>query len=138
MFSATRDSAGCTATLRFKNGDTAIVIGRSVANCSIQLESVRVSSQNFFASVDARTRLRIVRQMEPRGVADWNLESSGGTFYDPHVFSNRVLKSSGYEPQLTAFAHAIREGIPPRSTLEDAIETRRISEEIERASCQSK
>jgi len=42
VLSATRDSAGCTSTLRFKNGDTAIVIGRSVSNCSIQLESVRV------------------------------------------------------------------------------------------------
>jgi predicted dehydrogenase len=133
VLSATRDSAGCTATLRFKNGDTGIVVGRSVANCSIQLESVRVSAKNFFASVEARTRVRIVKQMESVDVANWNLESSGGVFYDPHIFANRVLKSSGYEPQLTAFAHAIREGIPLRSTLEDAIETRALSQQIEKA-----
>jgi predicted dehydrogenase len=134
VLAATRDSAGSVSTLRFKNGDTATVIGRSVANCSIQLESVRVSSKSFYASIESRTHVRIIRQMEPLGVADWSLESSGGAFYDPHVFANRVLKSSGYEPQLSAFARAIREAIPPRSMLEDAIQTKLIAEEIAKAS----
>lgn len=127
---AVRQPAGLTALLKFKNGDTATIIGRSVSNCSIGLESVTVSTETFYGAVEGRTRVRIVENMKSVAIADWSTESSAGLSFEPHVFGAQMLKSSGYMPQLSAFAAAIREGTPPRSDLSDAIETHLLIEAI--------
>jgi hypothetical protein len=120
---ATRDSAGSTATIRFQNGDTAVVIGRSLANCSMNIESVRVSSKDFYASVEGRRRVRIIEGMKPTGVEGWTLPASEDTGYDPHVFASRYLVQSGTVAMLQGFVKAVREGVEPRSTLADSVET---------------
>jgi hypothetical protein len=58
------------------------------------------------------------------------LAASGGTTYAAQVFADRFLEASGAAAQLRAFGRAIRHGIPPRSTLEDAIETQQVAQAI--------
>jgi predicted dehydrogenase len=86
--------------------------------------------ETFFAEVDGRRTVRIVAGMPRVAVEDWSLAASGGTSYAAQVFADRFLEASGAAAQLRAFARAIRQGIPPRSTLEDAIETQRLAQEI--------
>ncbi len=131
VVSSVKQPAGLTAVLKFKNGDTATIIGRSVANCSIQLEHMSVSTKDFYGAVEARTRVRIVENMKSLPVEDWSVANSGGLSFEPHVFCADVLRNSGYIAQLAAFAMAIREGVQPRSTLTDAIETRLLAEAID-------
>jgi predicted dehydrogenase len=129
---ATQDAAGTTATLRFQNGDTAVVIGRPLANCSVDIESVAISTRDFYGAVQGRRRVRIVEGMQPVGVEKWSVGASGGWSYEPHIFGARYLESSGTAPLLRAFASAIRNGTTPRSTLADSIETNLLLEEVTR------
>jgi predicted dehydrogenase len=131
VIAATRDAAGRTATVRFHSGDTAVIIGRNLANCSIDVERVQVSSERFFATVEGRRRVRVVVDMQAVDVSAWSLASSAATTYAGQVFAERFLESSGAAAQLRAFARAIRDGVAPRSTLEDAIETQLLAREIE-------
>lgn len=133
VIAATRDPAGCTATLCFQNGDTAVIIGRNVDNRSIDIERVQVSTTQFFAAVEGRRRVRVVEHMREVDVAAWNLASSAGTTYAGQIFAERFLENSGAAAQLRGFARAIREGVPPRSSLEDAIETQVLAAQIEDA-----
>ena len=130
---ATNDSAGRAAALRFRNGDTALILGRTLANCGLDLETARVSTPRFFASVEGRRRVRIVSGMEETPVASWSLERSPGTTYEAQPFAARFLEASGQLPQLRAFARAIRTGEPPHSGLADAQETCELAALIERA-----
>lgn len=117
---------GSAVTVQFQSGDIAVIVGRAVANCSIDLESVRVSTGHFYGVVEARRRVRIFSDMQPTGVDAWNTVNSGGLIYDPQPFAGRFHESTGAAPQLRGFAAAIREGIPPRSTLVDAIATQEL------------
>jgi predicted dehydrogenase len=130
VIAATKDAAGSTATLRFKNGDTAVILGRSIANCGIDIEMIRVSAANFFGEIAGRRRVRIVRDMKPTPVADWSPASAGGMGYEAQPFGSRFLVISGYAPQLRAFAAAVRGGESPRSTLAHAIETAELAHTI--------
>jgi predicted dehydrogenase len=134
IVAATSDPAGTTATLRFTNGDTAVVIGRSIANCSVDIETVRVSSPTFFAEMTGRRRVRVVRDMKATPVGDWSIASAAGEIFDAQPFGSRFLEASGYAPQLRAFAAAVRSGEPPRCTLQDAIETAELARQIAEAS----
>jgi predicted dehydrogenase len=124
--------SGSTATLEFSNGDIAVIVGRSIVNCSIDIESVRISTATFFGEVSGRRRVRVIRDMKPTPPGDWSPASAGAVTFDAQPFGSRFLEIAGYAPQLRAFAAAVRGGAPPRSTLADAIETaelaRRISE----------
>jgi predicted dehydrogenase len=131
VIAATRDAAGRTATVRFRNGDTAVIIGRNLANCSVDIERVQVSTEHFFAAVEGRRRVRIIADMQPVDVSEWSLASSAATTYAGQVFAERFLEYSGAAAQLRDFAHAIRDGVAPRSTLEDAIETQLLAREID-------
>jgi predicted dehydrogenase len=131
VIAATRDAAGRTATVRFHNGDTAVIIGRNLANCSVDIERVQVSTEHFFAAVEGRRRARIIADMQPVDVAEWSLASSAATTYAGQVFAERFLEHSGAAAQLRGFARAIRDGVAPRSTLEDAIETQLLAREID-------
>ncbi|HVF10742.1 MAG TPA: Gfo/Idh/MocA family oxidoreductase [Abditibacteriaceae bacterium] len=129
VLAATSDASGSTATVRFHNGDTAVIIGRALANCSVDIETVRVSTGTFFGAVEGRRRVRIIENMQPTGVDAWSTATSGGSTYEPQPFAGRFSESTGAAPQLRAFAAAIRTGTPPRSTLEDAIETQLLMNE---------
>jgi predicted dehydrogenase len=131
VIAATRDAAGRTATVRFHNGDTAVIIGRNLANCSVDIERVQVSTERFFAAVEGRRRVRVIANMQPVDVAEWSLASSAATTYAGQVFAERFLEHSGAAAQLRGFARAIRDGVAPRSTLEDAIETQLLAREID-------
>ncbi len=128
---AARSPAGSSATIQFENGDVATVIGRSLANCGVDIESVRVSAPSFYGAVEGRRRVRIIRDMKSTPVTDWDVAHSGGESYDPQPFSARFLELSGAAPQLRGFARAIRGGPPPRSTLEDSIETLELMSRID-------
>lgn len=130
--SVTQNVAGSTATLNFQNGDVAVIVGRTLHNCSVDIESVRVSTAGFYGAVEGRRRIRIIENMQPTNVGDWSTASSGGLTYEPQPFAGRFLESSGAAPQLRGFAAAIREHRPPRSTLTDAIETLELTGEIAR------
>jgi predicted dehydrogenase len=132
VLSATSDSAGSSATIRFRNGDTAVIVGRSIANCSHNIERVTVSNGSFYGSVEGRTRVRIIDPMPPTGVDQWSAASSGGIVHDPQPFAARFLENTGAAPQLRGFAAAIRQGESTRSTFDDMIETRRLLEEAGR------
>jgi predicted dehydrogenase len=131
VLAATRDGVGSTAMLRFANGDTAVIIGRNLNNWSVDIERVQVSTQAFYAEVAGRRTLRVVEGMPKVTVEEWSLAASGGTSYAAQVFADRFLEAGGAAPQLRDFARAIRHGITPRSTLEDAIETHRLARAIE-------
>ena len=131
VVAATHGAAGCTATLRFANGDTAVIIGRYLNNWSIDIERVQASTASSFARVDGRRTVRIVTGMPTVAVEEWSLAASGGTTYESQVFADRFLEAGGAVSQLRDFARAIRLGITPRSTLEDAIETQRLAQAIE-------
>jgi len=132
VLAATSDAAGSSATIRFHNGDIAVVLGRSIANCSHNIERVTVSTKSFYGSVEGRTRVRIIENMGPTGVERWSAASSGGTVHDPQPFAAQFLENTGAAPQLRGFAAAIRDGSPPRSTFADMIETHRLMDEIRR------
>jgi len=132
VLAATGSAAGRTAVLQHANGDVSHVVGRALANCSVDIESVRVSGAKFYASVEGRRRVRLVEDMAPLPVEDWSSTSCGGLSYEPQPFAGRFLEASGCVPQLRAFAQAIREGVPPPSTLEDAIATKELMQRIER------
>ncbi len=123
IIGAHQDAAGLSTTIRFKNGDTAVIVGRSVANCSIGLESIKVSAADFYGEVIDRTKVRVVKGMQPVGVEDWSVKSSEGLSYDPHVYAARILEASGYGPQLRAFIAEIRGGEKPRCGIEESVET---------------
>lgn len=129
---ATQDAAGITATLRFQNGDTAVVIGRPLANCSVDIESVAISTRDFYGAVQGRRRVRIVEGMQPVGVEKWSVGACGGGSYESHIFGARFPECSGTAPLLRAFAAAIRKGTKPRSTLADSIATNLLLEEVAR------
>lgn len=131
VIAATRDRAGSTATVRFRDGDTAVIIGRNLDNCSVDIERVQVSTPQFFAAVEGRRRVRIVDHMQAVDVAEWSLATSAATTYAGQVFAERFLEHSGAVAQLRGFARAIRHGITPHSTLEDAIETHLLAREID-------
>ena len=133
VIAATRDAAGLTATLRFSNGDTAVIVGRSLANCSVDIETVRVSSPTFFAEVLGRRRVRVIRDMKPTPVDQWAVASANGMTYDPQPFAGRFLEVSGYAPQFRAFARAVRTGEGVRCTLQDAIDTAELTAKIQAA-----
>ena len=133
VIAATTDATGTTTTLRFKNGDTAVVIGRLISNCSLDIEQVRVSTPNFYGAVEGRRRVYVVDQMKKVDVDAWSTGSARGTTYDPQIFANRFLESSGAVPMLRDFVRAIRKGIPPRSTFADAIETQELLRAIAKA-----
>lgn len=132
VLAATSDTAGSTATIRFRNGDTAVVVGRSIANCSHNIERITVSSDRFYGAVEGRVRVRIIEAMKLVGVDRWSAASSRGIVHEPQPFAARFLENTGAAPQLRGFAAAIREGKPPRSTLEDMIETHQLMQEIKR------
>ena len=46
-------------------GAEAVVVGRSIANCSVDIEAVRVSSGDFYAAVEGRRTVRLVENMQP-------------------------------------------------------------------------
>lgn len=131
VVAATRDSAGATATVRFRGGDTAVIIGRNLDNCSVDIERVQVSTPQFFAAVEGRRRVRIIDHMQAVDVAEWSLATSAATTYAGQVFAERFLEHSGAVAQLRGFARAIRHGVAPLSTLEDAIETHLLAREID-------
>lgn len=133
VVSVAGSDAGSAVTIAFRNGDTAVVVGRSIANCSVDIESVRVSSPAFYGAVEGRRVVRIIENMQPTGVDAWSVGSSGGLVYEPQPFAGRFHENTGAAPQLRGFAAAIRQGIPPRSTLEDAIETQLLIQEISKA-----
>jgi predicted dehydrogenase len=126
----TQSGAGSTALLQFRNGDSATISGRSIVNCSVDIESVRVSTPTFYGAVEGRRRVRIIRDMQPTGVDAWSVTTSGAQTYEPQPFAGRFLEITGAAPQLRGFAAAIREGTPPRSTLQDAIETCELAQMI--------
>jgi predicted dehydrogenase len=132
IVAVTRGTTGSTATLRFNNGDTAVIIGRSIVNCSVDIESVRVSTPTFFGEVVGRRRVRVIRHMKPTPPGEWSVGSAGATTFEAQPFGARFLEIGGYAPQLRAFAAAVRGGATPRCTLQDAIDTvdlaRRINE----------
>jgi predicted dehydrogenase len=80
--------------------------------------------------VEGRTQVRIIENMKPTGVDSWGVAASGGMLHDPQPFAGRFHENTGAAPQLRGFASAIRDGKPPRSTLEDMIETLAMMEQI--------
>src|SRR4051812_19094072 len=92
VIAATKDAAGSTATLRFSNGDTAVILGRSIANCGIDIETIRVSGSNFFGEITGRRRVRIVRDMKPTPVGEWSPASAGGMTFEAQPFGSRFLQ----------------------------------------------
>jgi predicted dehydrogenase len=129
----TSDASGSTTTLRFKNQDAAVIVGRLLVNCSIDIESVRVSTATFFGEVTGRRRVRIIRGMRPSPPGAWSVGSAQGMTFEAQPFGARFLEIAGYAPQLRAFAAAVRGGAPPRCTLQDAIDTADVAQEIARA-----
>ena len=75
--------------------------------------------------------MRVIADVRPVDVAEWSLASSAATTYAGQLFAERFLEHSGAAAQLRGFARAIRDGIAPRSTLEDAIETQLLAREID-------
>jgi predicted dehydrogenase len=119
----TQDAAGKSATLRFRNGDTAVVVGRALANCSIDIERITVSGPDFYAAVEGRRRVRVVTGMPPTPFTSWSLAASGGESFEPQPYCARFEELAGYAPQFRAFARSIRTGHRPRGTAGDAAAT---------------
>lgn len=125
--------AGVLTTIAFKSGDTAVVIGRSIANCSMEIESIRVSAKDFYGAIEERRRVRIAKGLKSVAFDDWSTASSPAITYEAQAGGRLTLEVSGYIPQLKAFAKCIREGGAVRSDLAGAIETQRIAEAIAKA-----
>lgn len=126
VLAAVSCSAGMMTMIRFTNRDIAVIIGRAIANSSVDTETVRVSTEDLFAEVDGRRRFRAFERMRPTEVHDWSIASARGVTFEPQVFAARFLESCGPAPQLRAFADAIETGRQPRSTLDDAAETQQL------------
>jgi predicted dehydrogenase len=133
VVAATGDASGSTTTLRFDSGDTAVIVGRSVGNCSIDIETVRVSTPTFFGEVVGRRRVRIIRDMKPTPPGAWSAATAGGTVFEAQPFGSRFLEIAGYAPQLRSFAAAVRGGETPRCSLQDAIDTAELARQIAEA-----
>ncbi|MCX5658735.1 MAG: Gfo/Idh/MocA family oxidoreductase [Planctomycetota bacterium] len=121
---------GSTTTLEFKNGDAAVIVGRSLNNCALDIESIRVSTRDFFGEIAGRRTVRVARM--PVGVPfhEWSTRNAPATTFEAQAGGRMTLEVSGYLPQLRAFAKSIRDGSPPRSTLADVQETAELASRI--------
>lgn len=126
---------GSTTTLAFKNGDAAVIVGRSLNNCALDIETIRVSTRDFFGEIAGRRTVRVAKM--PIGVPfhEWSTRNAPATTFEAQAGGRMTLEVSGYLPQLRAFAKSIRDGSEPRSTLLDVQETAELSRMIAASQC---
>jgi predicted dehydrogenase len=113
------DASGVTTTLRFRGGDTAVIIGRSINNCGLDIECIRVSSTDFYGQIDGRRTVRVARMPSPVPVPEWSTRRSPAVTYAAQAGGRTTLEVTGYIAQLRGFAESITRGTAPRCTLHD-------------------
>jgi hypothetical protein len=112
-------ASGVATTLTFRNGDTAVIVGRAINNCGLDIECIRVSTVDFYGEIDGRRAVRIARMPAPVPVTEWSTRLSPAVTYAAQAGGRTTLDVTGYIPQLRGFAESITRGTAPRCTLHD-------------------
>jgi predicted dehydrogenase len=133
VLSSSADAAGSHDVLRFASGDTAVVIGRALRNCSVDIERITVSGAGFYGAVEGRRRARFIEDQRDVPLEQWGPATCRGESFEPQPFAGRFEELGGYAPELRAFARAVRGGEAPRATLDDAAAQHELSAAIRAA-----